>query len=73
MAKQTEKEKEAKDQETPNVSSDAKDKDPRQPAPIEAQERLDQTVPGGRYIVNGAEVNAQGKPFGSSFQEEGDE
>jgi len=37
----------------------------QQPAP---QTRLDQTVPGGRYLVNGRLVNANGEPLPDQAQ-----
>ena len=43
--------------------ADDKTKEPKE------EPKLDETVPGGKYIVNGVEVDAEGKPIGKKKPE----
>ena len=39
--------------------------------PAQSPRRLDQTVPGGRYLVNGRWLNANGEPVPAPAAEQG--
>ena len=48
------------------MASKGKEQTTESPQPEQPAQRLDITVPGGRYLVNGKLVNANGEPLAES-------